>query len=68
MIQIRLSGPQINVCGILSPSRRRAGTTAFNQGEPEWVVFCQATHAEPFFSALGPFTQTIADLIFPKYH
>lgn len=42
-----------NKClGILSLSRRRAGRTASNQGEPEWMVFSQTIHAEPFFSAV----------------
>lgn len=52
MVQVRFSGPQVNACGILSPSRRRAGRTASNQGKPQWMVFSQATHAEPFVHAL----------------
>lgn len=70
MVQVRFNGPQTNACGILSPSRRRAGRTASNQGKPQWMVFSQATHAESFVSALalGPFTETVTNLTLPKYH
>lgn len=49
----------------------RAGDTASNQGVPEWMASCQATHTEPFSvfccRDLGPFPQTVTDLTLPKY-